>query len=95
MIYPLSAKCNSIDELLSKTNSWIEEFNETTSNMQNSVYQKIPANSAWLSYNIGDLITKQITQKRKQYDKSNPLNNLYKLINNTSYGDMVLSLIHI
>ena len=89
MIYPLSGKCNSIDELLSKTNSWIEEFNETTSDMQNSVYQKIPANSAWLSYNIGDLITKQITQKRKQYDKSNPLNNLYKLINNTSYGDMV------
>lgn len=89
MFYPLSAKCDSISELCNKANTWIDEYNDSAKAMRNSVFQQIPSNSAWISFNIGDLITKEITQKRKLYDKSNPLNSLYKLINNTSYGDMV------
>ena len=43
---------------------------------------------AWTSFKLGEVVDELIS-KRNSYEKSHPLNNLYKLINNTLYGDQV------
>jgi hypothetical protein len=46
-----------------------------------------------MSVNLGDLLVNRLLHERSKYSKSNPdemaLNELYKLVINTIYGDMV------
>jgi hypothetical protein len=48
---------------------------------------------SWMSVNLGDLLVNRLLNERSKYSKSNPdemaLNELYKLVINTIYGDMV------
>jgi hypothetical protein len=43
---------------------------------------------AWTSFKIGEIVD-ELVSKRNSYEKSHPLNKLYKDINNTLYGDQV------
>lgn len=44
---------------------------------------------AWYGVNLGDLLINNLLKERKKHPKKTPLNTLYKLAINTTYGDMV------
>lgn len=43
----------------------------------------------WMSINMGDLVIKKLLSERKKHPKGSPLNTLFKLMVNTTYGDIV------
>jgi hypothetical protein len=43
----------------------------------------------WFAINMGDLVIKELLSKRKKYPKGSSLNTMFKLMINTTYGDIV------
>lgn len=43
----------------------------------------------WISVNLGDIVIRKLLSERKKYPKTHSLNKQFKLMINTSYGDIV------
>ena len=86
VIYPKSQRVNTPEQLWhakenhSGTNTVHYENGQTTTN-ENECH-------AWMSVNLGELLIDDLLFNRKQFPKKTPMNTLFKLCVNTSYGDM-------
>ena len=99
IIYPASERCYSLDELKSKTES---EHGENTCILKyksndGHTHKIMTENEsyAWFGVNLGEFIIDGLLANRKSHPKKNadgsknPLNEYFKLMVNTLYGDLV------
>ena len=99
VIYPASEQCFSIPELVEKTqtekglNTCILKYKKN----DGRTYKIMTENEsyAWYGVNLGEFIIDDLMARRKTYPKKNSdgsvnsFNELYKLLVNTLFGDMV------
>jgi hypothetical protein len=95
MFYPASERCDNVVELFDA----IEKHkgkNRCIAETKKRRTKKVTIEQechAWMSVNLGSLLVIQLLVERAKYNKYNPdekpLNELYKLVINTIYGDMV------
>ena len=93
--YPASERCQSSEEFFDAIENH-QGINTCQVKAKRRRTKKISIEEechAWYSVNIGNLLVDKLLRERGKYSKDNPeekpLNKLYKLCNNTIYGDMV------
>lgn len=94
MYYPLRDQCQSIDELRQRLlNHTGKNRNTVPKRGKTKVVDIQEECHAWYSVNMGDVFINKLLDERCKYSKHNPdeapFNELFKLFNNTTFGDMV------
>ena len=89
MIYPKEKEVTSIEELKEKFREH-KGKNTTEIDVEKGRKEVITEDfHYWYRYDYGNEYIKALQDERGKYPKGNPLNTLFKLFGNTSYGDIV------
>jgi len=87
MWYPKKLRVDTVEQVKEKL---ANHKGEHTSNVKGENLHNIENYPhSWTSFNLGDLLVKKLINERAKHPKKTPYNNLYKLIINTIYGDLV------
>jgi hypothetical protein len=87
--YPKSLQLNNFKQLEEKEKKY-EKKKSVQDQIQYDGWNIINPNDchSWTGFKLGNIVD-ELTSKRNSYPKSHPSNALYKLLNNTLYGDQV------
>ena len=95
VIYPRKEKCDTVEKFLDAVQNH-KGHNITKAIIKKGQTKVIKIEQechAWVSVNMGELLVNQLQEERSKYSKSDPdqkpMNDLYKLCNNTVFGDLV------
>ena len=81
IFYPKDFEIESVEALPTKTKTWTCKVAHQAINDAVNPY--------WLSYNLGSLLVDKLKAARSLHPDGSPLNKLYKLFINTTYGNSV------
>ena len=91
MFYPASERVHSIAELQDRVHNHTGK-NDCIMAIEEGLLTKYVKHQecyAWYGVNLGEFLIESLIAQRKMHPKETPLNELYKLMINTSYGVMV------
>lgn len=91
LYYPLSDRVDSVRQLRDKHDKFLGQNTCTIKKVKGQT-TKISVSQechAWYGVTLGDMFITKLLQERRKYPKKTPLNELFKLCINTTFGDMV------
>lgn len=89
--YPASERASSVEELLAVRQEHKGENRTVAARMKGrtTIIHTEQECHAWYAISLGDLLVSRLLLERKKHPKKTPLNELFKLVINTIYGDLV------
>lgn len=91
VFYPASERVNTVDELV-EAHANHKGLNKTSYRKERGKGTKVSKEQSchkWYGVALGEILVTDLLVERKKHPKKSPMNELYKLVINTIYGDMV------